>query len=85
MAIFVKIVAIDHFLKTIVKWSGRHSTPDGLEQSLRPRRQSELHLAESQCLERNGTNKILVLTPLENNKVCEISLRNFVSSYFLAY
>ncbi|PMC40711.1 hypothetical protein CJ195_03085 [Bacillus sp. UMB0899] len=39
-AVFSKIVVFEHDFNFIVEWSGRHSTPAGSEERLRPRRRS---------------------------------------------
>jgi len=37
---FVEIVAFENYFNSIVEWSGRHSTPAGSEERLRPHRRS---------------------------------------------
>jgi hypothetical protein len=54
------IVAFEYYFNSIVEWSGRHLTPAGSRgkaetPQAKPRRLSFL-TAESECLERNGTN-----------------------------
>ena len=47
MALFVKVVAFEY---TVVKWSGKHLTPAGIEERSRPRR----HEAEEARLPPRG-------------------------------
>ncbi len=40
MAVYAKVIALDYYFNAIVEWSGRHSTPAGSEERLRPHRRS---------------------------------------------